>query len=79
MTPRARLTPEQDRRYGQLFAIAADEHKYDFDDATTATGEEASARADAEAWAGLIEEWPGLAAFDGAEPEEPDAPATLSS
>lgn len=62
---RARLTPMQKHRYEQLFAIAADDNKYDFDDTTTE--EEVSARADEEAWQGLIEEWPGLATYTGAD------------
>jgi len=49
------LTPEQDKRYEQLFALAA-------------SGGLSDAEADEEAWAGLCEEWPELAAFDGCKP-----------
>jgi len=50
----ATLTPAQDYRYGQLFEIACGQGM-------------SSAKADAEAWRGLCEEWPELKKFDGAQ------------
>lgn len=52
----AALTPAQDARYGQLLGIALDELDMTEDGA------------DCEAWNGLCEEWPELAAFHGALP-----------
>jgi hypothetical protein len=54
MTRRVQLTPAQQRRYEQLFAIAASEP-----DTTDSS-------ADEQAWQGLIEEWPELANYEGA-------------
>ncbi len=45
---KVKLSDEQDKRYGQLFAIAMN------------TEEVTELEADAEAWQGLCEEWPGL-------------------
>jgi hypothetical protein len=59
---RARLTRQQKHRYEQLFAIAADEL-----DGSNFAETEVSERADEEAWRGLIEEWPELAIYTGAD------------
>lgn len=58
---KAKLTPEQNARYGQLFQIAANSLPEDTPD------DEVNEYADREAWAGLVEEWPELAAYEGAE------------
>lgn len=49
-----KLTPEQDKRWGQLMGIAWGMGMSD-------------AKAAHEAWQGLCEEWPELAKYDGAE------------
>jgi len=49
------LTPEQDKVWQSLFAIAANNGASD-------------AEADREAWEGLCEQFPELRAFDGCEP-----------
>lgn len=60
---KAILNVEQDARYGQLFAIALDELESRCGNDDEETIELA---ADAEAWRGLVEEWPELAKYDGA-------------
>jgi hypothetical protein len=52
---KAKLTPEQDHHWEQLFSWAKNSGYSD-------------ARADEEAWRGLCEEWPELEQFQGCEP-----------
>ena len=61
---RVPLTPAQQRLYEQLFAIAADQNKYDF--AADATEEQVSARADEQAWQAMMRSVPELANDEGA-------------
>lgn len=49
------LTPEQEKRWTQLFDTAV-------------MNGESDESADESAWQGLVEEWPELAQFDGCKP-----------
>lgn len=62
------LTAEQDKRYGQLFEIAANAEISAFlqDECGPAAESIDERRIDEAAWRGLVEEWPELAAYDGA-------------
>lgn len=66
---RIRLTPEQARRYEQLFEIAANGEISAFVNDECGADDIDENRIDEEAWRGLVEEWPDLAAYDGAEPD----------
>lgn len=52
---KTKLTPEQDYRWEQLFSMSIQDGMTDLE-------------ADEEAWAGICEEWPDLASFEGCLP-----------
>lgn len=70
---RIQLTPEQKKRYEQLFEIAANGEISAFVNDECGADDIDERRIDAAAWAGLVEEWPELEAYDGATDEPPES------